>query len=294
MFPKKSSATALAFLLASVFAPAAFAGFGNDQFEDDPSLRQEDDLEWPEVTFPSPEVRGRGFNAGESFEYRAQWGIFRNAGRIAFYTEAIEDDDQPALAVVTESASSGLIRKLYPLTLKATTILDAENWRMLRNEVQGETRSEENKTLTLFDYDRDLMSYEDMVEPRYTRIRALPYDCPVDYSSAFLQLRGMDLTVGETYPIFVSTKGKFYYSVLKVTELEEIKTDIGKVECFRIEPISAYPQSKVFREGGKMVIWITTDQRRIPVRFDVKTSVGTASIRIEEYTLADPAAIAQR
>lgn len=294
MFPRISSTTVLAFLCATLISPVAFAGFGNDEFEDDPSLRQDDDLEWPEVNFPSAEDRGRGFNPGESFEYRAQWGIFRNAGHISFYTEKIESDTEPALAVVTESASAGLIRKLYPLTLKATTILDAQNWRMLRNETRGITRSEESDTLTLFDYDRELMSYEDRVEPEHTRIRELPYNCPVDYSSAFLQLRGMDLKVGERYPIFVSTKGKFYYSVLEVTEKEHLKTDLGKVECFRIEPVSSFPESKVFREGGKMVIWITTDARRIPVRFDVKTSVGTASVRIEQYTLADPATIAQR
>jgi hypothetical protein len=70
-------------------------------------------------------------------------------------------------------------------------------------------------------------------------------------------------------------------------ELETLDTDIGEVECFRLEPISSFPVSKVFREGGKMAVWITNDERRIPVRFDVKTSVGNASIRLEEYELAE-------
>lgn len=281
-------------LSAIAFAPPSFAGFGNDEFEDNPALRQDDDLDWPEVDFPEASVRGRGFHAGESFEYRAQWGIFRKAGRIAFRTEAHPNPDQDALVVTTETASAGLIRSFYPMDLEATTILDAENWRMLRNEVHGKTRSEKSNTLSLFDYDRELMSYEDRVEPEFTRIRPLPYDCPVDYSSAFLQLRGMDLKVGGTYPVFVSTKGKFYYAVIKVTEIEQLKTEIGRVDCFRLEPISSFPQSKVFREGGKMAIWITNDERRIPVRFDVHTSVGTASIRLEKYTLAPDTELASK
>ncbi|MBD5780193.1 DUF3108 domain-containing protein [Pelagicoccus sp. NFK12] len=263
------------------------AGFGNDAFEDDPKLRQDDNLEWPEVEFPSPEVRGRGFKAGESFEYRAQWGWFRKAGRIAFSTETNDDPEHPALIVKTETASAGMIRKFYPMTLVATTFLDTENWRMLRNETKGKVRSDENSTVTLFDFERALMNYEDKIEPEFNHIRELPYDCPVDYSSAFLQLRGMDLAVGKTYPLFVSTKGKFYYAVLEVMELETLDTDIGEVECFRLEPISSFPVSKVFREGGKMAVWITNDERRIPVRFDVKTSVGNASIRLEEYELAE-------
>lgn len=288
MYPSLSKLPALIVASASLLlATSLHAGFGNDAFEDDPKLRQQDDLDWPEVEFPSAEIRGRGFHPGESFEYRAQWGWFRKAGRIAFYTEPSNDPDQPALIVKTETQSDGLIRKFYPMTLMATTVLDSENWRMLRNETEGKVRSDETSTVTLFDFERDLMNYQDQVEPEYSRIRELPYDCPVDYSSAFLQLRGMDLKVGATYPLFVSTKGKFYYAVLKVIEMEELDTEIGDVECFRLEPISSFPESKVFREGGKMSVWITNDERRIPVRFDVKTSVGNASIRLEKYTLAN-------
>ncbi len=262
------------------------AGFGNEAFEDDPSLRQDENLEWPEVEFPSAEERGRGFKPGESFEYRAQWGWFRKAGRIAFSTEASDDLDQPALLVKTETSSAGMIRAFYPMNLSATTVLDSKNWRMIRNETKGKVRSDKSSTITLFDFDRGLMNYEDEVEPRFNHIRKVPYDCPIDYASVFLQLRGMDLAVGKSYPIFVSTKGKFYYALLQVMKTEELDTDIGDVDCFRLEPVSSYPVSKVFREGGKMAIWITTDERRIPVRFDVKTSVGNASIRLEKYKLA--------
>lgn len=288
MFKNFSKLILPAITLSLVATPDSLrAGFGNEAFEDDPALRQQDDLEWPDVEFPSPEARGNGFKAGESFSYRAQWGWFRKAGKISFSTEASDDPDQPAMIVKTETASAGMIRRFYPMTLVATTILDTENWRMLRNETRGKVRSDESATVTLFDFERSLMNYEDEIEPERNRIRELPYDCPVDYSSAFLQLRGMDLAVGETYPIFVSTKGKFYYAVLKAMEIEELDTDIGEVDCFRLEPISSFPESKVFREGGKMSIWITNDNRRIPVRFDVKTSVGNASIRLEKYTLAE-------
>jgi hypothetical protein len=97
----------------------------------------------------------------------------------------------------------------------------------------------------------------------------------------------MDLAVGKTYPLFVSTKGKFYYAILEVMEIETLDTKIGDVECFRLEPVSSFPVSKVFREGGKMAVWITSDERRIPVRFDVKTSVGNASIRLVDYKLSE-------
>lgn len=277
----------LALSLSISALPDLQAGFGNDAFEDDPALRQEDNLDWPEVEFPEPEIRGKGFKPGESFNYRARWGIFKKAGSMSFSTEALDNAEQPALLVQTKVASSGFIRKLYPLKMHASTVLDAINWRVLRNETESDERSKQRSHVTLFDYERMLMNYEDRLSSEYNHIRELPYDCPVDYASAFLQLRGLDLKVGGVYPVFVSTKNKFYYAQLKVKELETLDTEIGEVECFRLEPISSYPVSKVFREGGKMALWITNDERRIPVRLDVKAPVGTASIRLESYTLAE-------
>jgi len=262
----------------------AMAGFGNEEFEEDPSIRQEEDLDWPEVAFPSAEERSRGFKVGEALEYRAQWGIFRKAGVIRIFTESVEDEDRNALQVVTQSASAGLIRRIYPMEMEARTVLDAHDWRALRNEVRGRARSEETDTLTLFDYSRKLMSYEDKTEPERNLIRPIPYDCALDYSSAFLQLRGMDLEIGSKHPIFVSSRSKFYFVILQVVEKEAIKTKLGKIDCMRLEPLSSFPESKLFREGGKLEIWISDDERRIPVRFDVKTPVGTATVRLESYT----------
>ena len=74
---------------------------------------------------------------------------------------------------------------------------------------------------------------------------------------------------------------------------ETITTQFGKIKAFRVEPVSAYPQSKIFREGGKMAIWVSADDRRIPLRLDVKTSIGTASMRLEAFTLNDIPILAQ-
>ena len=269
--------------LATLTMPNVYAGFGSDSFEEDPSIAQDENLNWPEADFPEASVRGKGFRAGERFEYRAQWGIFRKAGKMVITTESNMIDEEKKLVVTTETSSAGLIRQFYPMTLSATSILDPEHWRMELNRTAGHTRSEANNTLTVFDYERGLMKFEDEAEPVHNKVRRIPYDVPMDYTSSLLQLRGLDLEVGQVYPIFVSTKGKFYYVELKVAEREELDTDVGERMCFRLEPILAYPQSKLFREGGSMSIWISADEERIPVRFDVKTNVGTATMRITEY-----------
>lgn len=277
-----------AFIAMSPFA--AFAGFGSEEFQDDPSIRQDDDLEWPEVSFPAPDARGGGFRHGESFEFRAQWGVFRKAGLLSIRTESSQVDGENAFLIHTESKSAGVIRKLYPMDLTALTVLDPDQWRVVRNVTDGKTRSDSNASRTLVDYERSLLLYEDVAEPDRNKIRELPYDCPLDYVSALLQIRGWDLEVGGIYPLLLTSKGKFYYIQLQVSEMETVESDIGDIECFRVDPLGSFPQSKLFREGGKLSIWISADARRIPVRCDVKTSVGTASLRLGSYEIAPAAA----
>ena len=297
--PKRFAFLALAALLGCQTTPLLLAQSDRTEepFEESRDLPQEDNLEWPAANFPGAAERGKPFHFGERFEYRAQWGLFHKAGTIVISTEAMDaapEESATKMLVKTDTSSAGMIRAIYPLTLTATTTLDTQHWRMERNEVDGKTRSEKNKTLSLFDFEQGLMTFEDEDKPARNAIRRLPYDVPLDYSSALLQIRGWPLEVGGIYPLFVTSKGKFYYIELTVTEKETIKSPTGKQDCFRIQAHKAFPQSKLFREGGGFSIWITDDEQRLPIRLDVKTSIGNATLRLIDYQLAAPEGLAER
>jgi hypothetical protein len=282
-------------LLATLFAASSLrAGFSDDEFDEGSSPDQHDEIVWPQIEFPDAAARGEAFRPGQSFTFRAQWGIFRKAGRIEISTEAAPKSETPGLLVNMETASAGMIRKFYPMTLEATTLLDAQNWRVLRDEVDVKIRSDINRTLAHFDYEDNTINYIDHVEPERNKIRQLPYDITLDYASSILQLRSWDMSVGSRYPMCVNSRGKLYFVELEVMEKETIKTEFGDRACYRIEPVRVVPQSKTFREGGKMSIWMTADAERIPVRLDIKTSVGTARMLLEDYELPNATAVAKK
>lgn len=280
---------ALAVASSLAFAYPLQAGIGGDEFDESTSPLQEDTLVWPEVSFPSAEQRGRSFLPGESFTFRAQWGIFSRAGRIQISTEALAPttDNQNRLNIKLDTRSDGLIRRFYPLTLVSTTTLDADKWRVLRDEAEEKVRSKESRTLALFDYENQTVDYKDFEDPDRNKVREMPYEIALDYASFILQLRGWDMKVGDRYSSCVSTKGKFYFVEMQAMGKETVKTMFGAKTCFRVEPVNVYPQSKTLREGGKMAIWYSDDEKRIPVRLEVKTSVGTARMILEEYTLSN-------
>jgi hypothetical protein len=61
------------------------------------------------------------------------------------------------------------------------------------------------------------------------------------------------------------------------------KTEIGKVMCFRVEPL-VFGTGRLVEGKGSMVIWITDDARRLPVRSQVNASIGKIEIKIKSVS----------
>jgi hypothetical protein len=40
----------------------------------------------------------------------------------------------------------------------------------------------------------------------------------------------------------------------------------------------------LFRRGGRIAVWISADEARLPVRFEVAVAVGTATATLVDYT----------
>lgn len=302
MFPKElpfsthsfSSVLKRGFLVVSLSAYSLnpVLGINPNEIQEDLESEQPEEFVWPDREFPDPKLSNNGFHAGERFQYRGQWGIFRKVAQIVISTESAEHADPSVLIVKTEAQTSGLIKALFPLILEGQSLLQSQEGRILENWVTDKGRSNEKETKTSFDYEAGVMHHEDKLRPERNAVKDLPYPAPLDYASAILQIRGWDLSVGSQHPLFISSNGKFYLIEMETKGIENMATKFGQMDAFRVEPISAYPQSRIFREGGKMAIWISSDERRIPLRLDVKTSFGSASMRLDAFTINGSSLIA--
>jgi hypothetical protein len=50
----------------------------------------------------------------------------------------------------------------------------------------------------------------------------------------------------------------------------------------------------LIEQKGKMTVWITDDQRRVPVRAQVKTGIGKINIKLKSATHANVVAATKR
>ena len=279
-------------LFGALIAPAVAAKINLAEIRDDDGPAQTQEIVWPERSVPDPADTADGFKSGEKFQFRGQWGLLRKAARLTISTHATKTDDA-LLLVKTNVQTLGFAKTLFPILFEGQTLLQPKKGRILNSRVTEISRSRETDVKTTFDYEAGSMSLVDKTRPDRNTTKNLPYPVPLDYASALLQIRGWNLAHDSRHSFLISSKGKFYLIEMQTMETESIQTKFGKLDAFRLEPVLALPQSKLFREGGKMSLWVSADERRIPLRIDFKISIGTASLRLEAFTLSNDTLVAQ-
>lgn len=94
-----------------------------------------------------------------------------------------------------------------------------------------------------------------------------------DPLSAFFYLRTLKLEVGKPLFIKVFDSKKLWDVEIKVLRKERIKTVLGAVDTIVVKPLMK--SEGLFYKKGDVLIWITDDGRRIPVRMKSKISIGS-------------------
>ncbi len=235
-----------------------------------------------DIKFLAPAERGSGFRPDERFEFRAAWGIFGAAASIVVKTDMQPSGDSELFHITSNARTNGVIRAIYPADTRTDSFLDPDSWSVLSSHLEGQSGSEDNKALTIIDYDRRLVIHEDDIKPEESYTHPLPMDPVLDYISAVLQMRGLPLEVGKTFPVFVHGGGKFYLVFVDIVDHEVKKSAFGKIPSFVLKPRMEKPTG-IFARGGGVTMWVTDDEYRLPTRVDVNLGFGTAAMILDRY-----------
>ena len=94
-----------------------------------------------------------------------------------------------------------------------------------------------------------------------------------DILSAFYSVRGLPLVVGRSVIVNIVADGLIMKTEVVVHRKESLKTIFGEIECLVIEP--KLKGEAVFKQSGRILIWITNDEYKIPVRLESKITIGS-------------------
>ena len=231
---------------------------------------------------------GRVF-AGETMTFEGKVSRLKISVSVAELTfTATTAPDSKELTVKTDAISKGTLLKLfrYSFAQNYVSTIDLENFRILKTTKRDVQKERVRESEALFDYTQKSVTWiETDPKDRNRPPRRIASDMITethDMVSAIYALRLQPLAIGKRFDLTISDSGLIYKVPVVVTGREQQNTELGKLWCFKIEP-EVFGRGRLIEQKGKMIIWVTDDIRRIPVKARIDSQYGKIEIKLKSY-----------
>lgn len=231
------------------------------------------------VSLPAPGTREvlpkveHPFRTGESLRFSVQYGFIKAGSAYLEVEDEKEWKGRRVYTLVARAESNAFFSRFYKVRNRIESAWDKEgqfSWRYTENRREGGYRA---KSEIVFDQDRH--------EARYSDGRTFPIPPQVqDALSSFYYTRFQALPLGGSVVFDYHASRKSQPLQVKVIGRERVQTPAGTFDCVAIEPI--LKAGGIFKNKGRLVIWMTEDERRMPVLMKSKVAVGSISVVLQE------------
>ncbi len=223
-------------------------------------------------------VRNDAFGFGEKLEYKVGYKfITAGTGYFHIQPQPVQRNGRDCYDVRFQVRSLPSLDWLYKVQDEYGTVLDVAGifpWEFRQKVREG-------------GYKRDFKAVFDQVNNKaYAKNRV--YNVPDyvhDIVSAFFYVRTQNLSAMKPGTVFY-LKNFFddttYSLGVKIRQKETVTVEAGKFRCICIEPLVV--QGGLFKSEGKILIWVTDDERKIPVKVATKILIGYVSADLVRYS----------
>jgi hypothetical protein len=213
---------------------------------------------------------------------------------------AAEGEQAAPIVLTTDVTSKGFFPKLFGMTFKfhAESQVEPNDFYALRTLKTDEQGKRVRTSEAVFDQQGRKVEYTERDpnnEAQAPRVITAVLDGPTqDIVSALYFMRTRALAPGESFSIPVSDSGRiFQVPATVVAEKKKMKSVLGKVEVVRVD-VELFGPGRPVEEGkGKMSIWVTSDDRHVPVKARLSHDIGTLDITLKSIQRDEPQ-VAQR
>lgn len=236
-------------------------------------------------------IKNKAFKVGEKLTFDVRYG-FLTAGHATMEVKEMVtvQDSFSAYHIVSIAQSTKTFDLFFKVRDRVESILDSRgvfSWGFIKNLREGAYKFD-----LFVDYNQlygkanvEMIRYHNDDPLRIKEKEEFELKIPkyvIDVLGAFYYVRTQPLRLGE--PIFIPNHDnkKIYNLKVIVQRREEVKVKAGKFKCVVVQP--RLKGDAIFKQKGKLWVWLTDDEFKIPVQMKSKAFIGsvyTELVKIE-------------
>lgn len=187
--------------------------------------------------------------------------------------------DQNTVIIVSTVNSSEFISNFYYVNDRAESkIVDGKPKHFTLIQIEGRHRG--NKE-TIFDYEKGEITFINHIKNKITYHKGIN-KVFMDVLSGFFYLRTMPIRLNDTLTVDIFDSDKFV--TVQVQPLREETIELPNKQ--QVKTIVIKPQldtEGLFKRKGDIIVWLTNDEKKIPVRIETNVPIGKVVAELREY-----------
>ena len=219
------------------------------------------------------------YGPGEVLVFSIDYGLVNAGEGTIEVTGVIDFEGHQCYAIESRATSNRFFSAFYKVRDKVISFIDT-NQLCSRYFSKRLREGDYRKTVEItFDHQNELARYADGRE--IETVSGIQ-----DVLSAFYYVRTLDLAVGDVYSLPAFSSRKTYQLKVSVHEKKTVSVAAGTFECFEVEPV--LEGEGLFKHEGKLTLYLTADDYKMPVLMKTKLPVGSIDASLKSFTRGEP------
>lgn len=214
-------------------------------------------------------------SVNKKYHYNLYWSGIKAGEAVLEYVET-----PGGIAIRTEAVSSKFISMFYKVDDRAESILYSDGYprNYTLNISEGRNRKHKATSFTQIAEGIQEIFFHDILKNEKAEYK--PDKPAFDPLSGFYAMTRIPVQVGKTEYIRIFDSKKFYDAEINVLKKENISVPAGTFDTIVVNPV--LQTEGLFVRKGKMYIWLTDDERKVPVMFKSKVKIGSFAAKLVE------------
>jgi hypothetical protein len=222
-------------------------------------------------------LRQSAFSVGERLVYDVGYS-FITAGEAVFSIPSIDSlFGNECYQVLFTVVSTPTFSFFYTVDDRYETMLDKKGifpWRFTQRIREGKYKN---------DFSAEFDQINNVAITKDGRYPTSPY--VYDAISAMYYVRTLDFSKsrpGEKIYLQNFYKDSTYQLAVKFLGYQQVEVEAGTFNCVLVEPLMK--EGGLFKSEGRIIIWLTNDERKIPIKVSTKVVIGSIDAELREYS----------